>query len=81
MHIALREMEQYNQAALETKWTQSREVPLTSGQSIVCCGNEKEGANHTFTIFTYTRHKYKRRQMLTNCPPLRKIMSKDFAVI
>lgn len=45
-----KEMERYNLSVLglaETRWTQSGEVKLTSGQSIIYSGYEEEGAIHT----------------------------------
>lgn len=45
-----KEMERYNLTVLglaETRWTQSGEVKLTSGQSIIYSGHEEEAASHT----------------------------------
>lgn len=45
-----KELERYNLSVLglaETRWTQSGEVKLASGQSIIYSGHEQEGAIHT----------------------------------
>ncbi|KAJ8340031.1 hypothetical protein SKAU_G00346640 [Synaphobranchus kaupii] len=44
-----KEMVRYNLSVLglgETRWTQSGEVKLASGQSIIYSGHEEDGANH-----------------------------------
>ncbi|KAJ3609526.1 hypothetical protein NHX12_024047 [Muraenolepis orangiensis] len=43
-------MVRYNLSVLglgETRWTQSGEVKLSSGQSVIYSGHEEDGANHT----------------------------------
>ncbi|KAJ3613928.1 hypothetical protein NHX12_017507 [Muraenolepis orangiensis] len=45
-----KEMVRYNLSVLglvETRWTQSGEVKLPSGQSVIYSGHEEDGANHT----------------------------------
>ncbi|KAJ3602468.1 hypothetical protein NHX12_030223 [Muraenolepis orangiensis] len=45
-----KEMVRYNLSVLglgETRWTQSGEVKLPSGQSVIYSGHKEDGANHT----------------------------------